>query len=145
MTTPEIACTNSVPTLMSDADCEILCAAMAQHLPVFCKEKGMEVPTIAYYPDRTKVPATSIEMALLPAPPATSADVGIEAYHEDVDDHPDGKTYAGYLLASGGAKFTGKLAVSIAFSHEVQEYLPEPPHEPRPPKPSPPPPTARRT
>jgi hypothetical protein len=122
--TQEIALTNSVPTLLSDGDCQNLVVAMGQHLPGFCKEWWIEIPSVAYYPDRSKVPATSVEIAMLPAPAAGTADAGVEAYHEDVNDRPDGKCFAGYLLAQpGGAKFTGELAVSVAWSHEVLEYL----------------------
>jgi hypothetical protein len=121
MSTPEIAITNQVPNLLSDADCQTLAEALAAHLPGFCAEHGKTIPTVAYYPDRSKVPQTSIEMMLLDKAPADAG--GVEAYHEDENDRPDGKCFAGYLLASGGAKFTGELAVSVAFSHEVLEYL----------------------
>ncbi len=124
MSTPEVALTNLVPTIFSDAECHLLVAAAAAHLPGYCAEHGFEVPVVTYYPDRSKVPATSIEIALLDQPPA--ADQGVEAFHEDPNGVPDGKCYAGFLLASGGAKWTGDLAVSVAWSHELLEYLRNP-------------------
>jgi hypothetical protein len=59
----------------------------------------------------------------VPTPPPNSPDAGVEAFHEDLADRPDGKCFGEYLLAQGGDKFTGELAVSVAFSHEVLEYL----------------------
>ena len=122
MRVTEIALTNAVPDQFDGADCEVMLLATRALLVIFCAEKGLVVPPIAYYPDRTTVPATATEVALLDVPPP-AVPAGTEAYHEDVDDAPDGKCFAGYLLKSGGSKFTGALAVTIAFTHEVLELI----------------------
>lgn len=127
MSIPEVALTNLVPDLYTPAECQMLVDAAAAALPAFCKEWNIDLPTVAFYPDRSLVPATSWEIALLPAPAPGDANAGVEAFHEDVNGVPDGKCFAGFLLAQpGGNKWTGELAVSVAWTHEMFEALRNP-------------------
>jgi hypothetical protein len=121
----EIALTNIVPNLYTSDECQMLVEAAAAALPAFCAEHGLVLPTVVFYPDPSKVPETSWDIPLLPAPAPGDANAGVEAYHElGANGVPDGKCFAGYLLAqAGGDKWAGELAVSVAWTHEMFEAL----------------------
>lgn len=121
----EVSLTNIVPSLYSSDECQLLIDAAASALPAFCTEHGITPPVLTFYPDASKVPETSWDIPLLPAPAPGTGDSGIEAYHElGANGVPDGKCFAGYLLAQGGGdKWTGALAVSVAWTHELFEAL----------------------
>lgn len=124
-TITEIAVTNAIPDRFSAGDVATLIAAIVAHLPLFCAEWKVPPPVVTYYPDRSRVPASSWEIALLDQPPA--GDEGVEAFHDDPNGVPDGTCFAGWLLQQqGGGKWTGPLAVSMAYAHEVLEALRNP-------------------
>lgn len=120
--TIEIACTNSVPDLLTDDDCAKLCAALSMHLAqAFCPAWNMDVPKVTFYPTRAMVPSSAWEIALVRTPPAS--DQGDLAYHDDPAGHPDGFVFVETILSGGGGKLTD---VGDAFGHEALEALRNP-------------------